>query len=52
MTRSLVQLVVIIITLTKGSVDLVKTSLLGTVLSNLLLMVGTRIIIGGIDRLK
>ena len=46
------QLVVTIITLIKGSVDLVKTSLLGTVLSKLMLIVDTRTIIGGIDRLK
>ena len=52
MTRNLVQLVVTIITLTKGSVDLAQTSLIGTVISNLLLMVGTGIFIGGIDRFE
>ena len=52
MPRNLVQLVVTIITLTKGSVDLAKTSLIGTVISNLLLMVGTGIFIGGIDRFE
>lgn len=52
MTRNLVLLVVTIITLTKGFVDLVQTSLIGTVLSNLLLMVGTGIFIGGIDRFE
>ena len=52
MTRNLVQLVVTIITLTKGSADLAKTSLIGTVISNLLLMVGTGIFIGGIDRFE
>ena len=52
LTRNLVQLVVTIITLTKGSVDLVKTSLIGTVISNILLMVGTGIFIGGIDRFE
>ena len=46
------QLVVTIITLTKGSVDLAKTSLIGTVISNLLLMVGTGIFIGGIGRFE
>ena len=46
------QLVVTIITLTKGSVVLVQTSLIGTVISNLLLMVGTGIFIGGIDRFE
>ena len=52
MTRNLVQLVVTIITLRKGSVDLAKTSLIGTVFSNLLLMVGTGIFVGGIDRFE
>ena len=52
MTRNLVLLVVTIVTLTKGSVDLVQTSLIGTALSNLLLMVGTGIFIGGIDRFE
>ena len=52
MTRNLVQLAVTIITLTKGSVDLVKTSLVGTAISNLLLMVGMGIFIGGIDRFE
>ena len=52
MTRNLVQLIVTIIALTKGSVDLVKTSLIGTAISNLLLMVGTGIFVGGIDRFE
>lgn len=52
MTRNLVLLVVTIVALTKGSVDLVQTSLIGTALSNLLLMVGTGIFIGGIDRFE
>lgn len=51
-TRNLVLLVFTITTLTKGFVDLVQTSLIGTVLSNLLLMVGTGIFIGGIDRFE
>ena len=46
------QLIVTIIALTKGSVDLVKTSLIGTAISNLLLMVGTGIFVGGIDRFE
>lgn len=49
-SRNLVQLVVTVVALAKGSVDLVQTSLIGTVLSNLLLMVGTGIFLGGLDR--
>ena len=44
------QLVVTIITLVKGSVDLAQTSLIGTALSNLLLIVGTSLFLGGLDR--
>ncbi len=44
------QLVVTIVTLIKGYVSLVQSSLIGTVLSNLLLMAGTGILLGGIDR--
>ncbi len=44
------QLVVTIVTLIKGYVILLQSSLIGTVLSNLLLMVGTGILLGGIDR--
>lgn len=51
-TGNLVQLVVTIVTLIQGSVDLVQTSLIGTVLSNLMLMVGTGIFLGGIDRFE
>ncbi|CAF9926540.1 MAG: hypothetical protein ALECFALPRED_003467 [Alectoria fallacina] len=50
MSRNLAQLVVTVVTLIQGSVILVQTSLVGTVLSNLLLMVGTGILLGGIDR--
>ena len=50
MIRNLVQLVVTIVTLIKGYVVLIQGSLIGTVLSNLLLMVGTGILLGGIDR--
>ena len=46
------QLIVTIITLTTGSMDLVQISLIGTVISNQLLMVGTGIFIGGIDRFE
>lgn len=52
MYRNLLQLVITIVTLIQGSVDLVQTSLIGTVLSNLLLMVGTGIFLGGIDRFE
>ena len=50
--RNVVQLVVTVVTLIKGSVDLVQTSLIGTVLSNLLLMVGTAMFLGGLDRFE
>ena len=46
------QLVVTIVTLIKGSVDLVQTSLIGTVLSNILLMVGIGMFLGGTDRFE
>lgn len=52
MSRNFVQLVVTVVTLIKGSVILVQTSVVGTVLSNLLLMVGTGIFLGGIDRFE
>lgn len=52
MSRNLAQLVVTVVTLIQGSVVLVQTSLVGTVLSNLLLMVGTGILLGGIDRFE
>ena len=52
MSRNLVQLVITLVTLVKGSVDLVQTSLVGTVLSNLLLMTGSGIFLGGIDRFE
>lgn len=51
-TGNFVQLVVTVVTLIKGSVILVQTSVVGTVLSNLLLMVGTGIFLGGIDRFE
>lgn len=47
--RNLLQFVVTVVTLIKGSVVLVQTSVVGTVLSNLLLMVGTGIFLVGID---
>lgn len=49
---NLLQFVVTVVTLIKGSVVLVQTSVVGTVLSNLLLMVGTGIFLGGIDRFE
>ena len=52
MSRNLVQLVITLVTLIKGSVDLVQTSLVGTALSNLLLMTGSGIFLGGIDRFE
>ena len=52
MSRNLVQFVITLVTLVKGSVDLVQTSLVGTVLSNLLLMTGSGIFLGGIDRFE
>ena len=45
-------MVITLVTLVKGSVDLVQTSLVGTVLSNLLLMTGSGIFLGGIDRFE
>lgn len=49
-SSNLVQLIVTVVTLVNGSVDLVQTSLIGAALSNILLMVGTGIFLGGIDR--
>ena len=50
--RNLLQFVVTVVTLIKGSVVLVQTSVVGTVLSNLLFMVGTGIFLVGIDRFE
>lgn len=46
------QLVITVVTLIKDSVVLAQMSLIGTVLSNLLLMVGTGAFLGGIDRFE
>ena len=52
MSRNAVELIVAIIALTKDEVVIVQTSLIGSMLSNLLLVLGMCFLFGGINRLE
>lgn len=50
--RNAVELIVSIIALVKGEVDIVQESLIGSMLSNLLLVMGMCFFFGGINRVE
>lgn len=52
MSRNAVELIVAIIALTKDEVVIVQTSLIGSMLSNLLLVLGMCFLFGGVNRLE
>jgi len=50
--RNAVELIVSILALTKGQITIVKTSLIGSILSDLLLVLGMCFFFGGINRME
>lgn len=52
MSRNAVELIVAIIALTEDEVVIVQTSLIGSMLSNLLLVLGMCFLFGGVNRLE